>query len=443
MTRAVSLLQKMSIVHYKKNPGKHITVNSVMKTSRLFTILFLLFATSGIFAQQNHFIYIQTENSQAFYVKLDQKVFSSSNAGYVIIPKLADGSYDFSVGFPRNAWPEQKVTIKVDKKDAGFMLKNFGEKGWGLFNLQTLELSMASGKSTQPGTQVTEKKGDDFTSVLSNVVNDPSIRQPAAAEEPKKTTSTDAETPVNSGTVAQKEAVKKNIESIVVKLAKNEVEGGTEFTYLDKSGDQADTVRIFLSADVPVKTAPEKPIDVNATVTEQPVITKTAEPINKPVEAVTPQQKTENGKFIDMELPNPNSTGKPVTTDTVIITTKKIQDSSGIVKQAEPVKKPPVIANTDCRNFATQDDFLKLRKKMAAENGDDDMVAAARKVFKTKCFTTEQVKNLAVLFLKDEGRYKFFDAAYPFVSDSYNFPELEHQLSDEYFITRFKAMVRH
>lgn len=80
---------------------------------------------------------------------------------------------------------------------------------------------------------------------------------------------------------------------------------------------------------------------------------------------------------------------------------------------------------------------------MAAENGDDDMVAAARKVFKTKCFTTEQVKNLAVLFLKDEGRYKFFDAAYPFVSDSYNFPELEHQLSDEYFITRFKAMVRH
>ena len=80
---------------------------------------------------------------------------------------------------------------------------------------------------------------------------------------------------------------------------------------------------------------------------------------------------------------------------------------------------------------------------MNAEDNPDDMIVVARKVFKTKCFTTDQVKNLSALFLKDEGRYKFFDTAYPFVSDSYNFGSLESQLTDNYFITRFKAMIHH
>ena len=80
---------------------------------------------------------------------------------------------------------------------------------------------------------------------------------------------------------------------------------------------------------------------------------------------------------------------------------------------------------------------------MAAEDTDDGMIKAAQKFLKSKCYTVEQVKNLAVLFLKDEGKYKFFDVAYAFVADSHNFHTLENQLADPYFITRFKAMVRH
>ena len=124
------------------------------------------------------------------------------------------------------------------------------------------------------------------------------------------------------------------------------------------------------------------------------------------------------------------------------ITEKK----SDTVKAPEPVKEnivKPVMINSDCKNFATEEDFLKLRKKMAAEDNDDGMISIAKKTFKSKCFTTEQVKNLCVLFLKDEGKYKIFDAAYPFVSDSYNFSTLETQLTDVYFINRFKVMIRH
>ena len=100
------------------------------------------------------------------------------------------------------------------------------------------------------------------------------------------------------------------------------------------------------------------------------------------------------------------------------------------------------MVNTDCKNMASDKDFIALRKKMAAEESDDDMVTAARKVFKTKCFTSEQVKNLCVLFLKDDGKYKFLDAAYPFVYDTDNFKQLGSLLTEEYYLNRFKAMIK-
>ena len=79
---------------------------------------------------------------------------------------------------------------------------------------------------------------------------------------------------------------------------------------------------------------------------------------------------------------------------------------------------------------------------MAGESKNDDMMAEAAKAFKTKCFSTLQIKNLSSLFLTDEFKYKFFDAAYLYVSDSENFSTLQSELKEEYFINRFKAMLR-
>ncbi len=71
------------------------------------------------------------------------------------------------------------------------------------------------------------------------------------------------------------------------------------------------------------------------------------------------------------------------------------------------------------------------------------MIKVAKKFFRSKCFTTDYIKNLSGLFLTDDGKYNFFDAAYPFVSDSGNFYMLEALLSDTYYINRFKAMIHH
>ena len=78
---------------------------------------------------------------------------------------------------------------------------------------------------------------------------------------------------------------------------------------------------------------------------------------------------------------------------------------------------------------------------MAAQRTDEAMISESKKVFKTKCFTTEQVKNLGNLFLNESGKFQFYETAYPFNSDRNNFASLQMELKDAYFIHRFKKML--
>ncbi|MBP6025088.1 MAG: DUF4476 domain-containing protein [Ferruginibacter sp.] len=352
--------------------------------------------------------------------------------------------------------------------------------------MQTLEVIMAGEKTVEDQAVVLIDKTDDFSKILSNVINDPSIAKteevkPVIKEEIKpveeikiadsvKAVTQEEIKPVikeeiktieeikkeDSVKAVSKEEIKpvdetkkedvkpiikeeiKPVEEIkkdepvipvsqITKLLSSAGADGTEMIYIDVVNGKPDTVRLFIPVEiVPVVIQPEM---------------KAEEP---KIEIKQEEEKKTETKFIDIELPNPNARVDSISTPVVpiVITEKKVDT----VKAPEPVKEnivKPLMINSDCKNFATEDDFLKLRKKMAAENNDDGMITIAKKTFKSKCFTTEQVKNLSVLFLKDEGKYKIFDAAYPFVSDSYNFGSLETQLTDTYFVNRFKVMIRH
>jgi hypothetical protein len=127
-----------------------------------FLFLNLVFLMLGLVsrAQQLHFLYMETDNKQPFYVKLKEKIYSSSSTGYLVIPKMAEGTYNLSVGFPKNEWPLQNLAVSIADKDLGFALKNFESKGWGLFNLQTLEVINASSVMVNQTARATEAKTD-------------------------------------------------------------------------------------------------------------------------------------------------------------------------------------------------------------------------------------------------------------------------------------------
>jgi hypothetical protein len=54
----------------------------------------------------------------------------------------------------------------------------------------------------------------------------------------------------------------------------------------------------------------------------------------------------------------------------------------------------------------------------------------------------KQIKALSELFPDDELRFRFYETAWPFVSDSSNFKTLEETLTDPFFIARFRALLK-
>ena len=142
-------------------------------------LIFTIFVCIGFasYAQLNHFVYVQTDNKQAFYIRLNEKLYSSSASGYVVIPKLQSGNHIVSVGFPKNEWPTRNITITVSNKDIGYMLKNFEGKGWGLFNMLTMDITMLDSPNNLLSEKKTESRTDEFSNTLADVVNTPSIKK--------------------------------------------------------------------------------------------------------------------------------------------------------------------------------------------------------------------------------------------------------------------------
>lgn len=382
-------------------------------------------------AQQYQFVYLQTDNKQPFYVRVNDKLYSSSAAGYLVIPKLTSGTYQLAIGFPKSEWPVQNITVPVAGEDLGFLLKNFDTGNWGLFNLHTMEVVSAAGGKPATATPA-DTKTDQFSNILADVVNSPSIKQ----------TQPDDKQPAKPVAVAQERTVATEPQTQEVPVVKKEVaaaeieklssvsdKDGVALVYVDRRADKADTIKVFIEGTTSLSLATNAQPVVAAAVTDQPVIKPTAK------EPATEERGAP--KFIDITLVNPNDVNSTQTRAKENTTAGALNDN----KASTEVLKPLTI-NSDCKQLASESDFLKIRKKMTSENKDDEMVKAALKLFKQKCYSTDQVKNLSVLFLNDEGKYKLFDAAYPYVHDTQHFKQLESQLSDPYIVTRFRAMIR-
>ncbi|HEV8079529.1 MAG TPA: DUF4476 domain-containing protein [Chitinophagaceae bacterium] len=377
-----------------------------MKHLSLYCLSILFFCAQG-FAQQNHFVYLQSENKEPFFVKVNDKVLTSSASGYLIIPRLEDGSYKLLMGAAQSN-REQEFNCSISNKDLGFIIKNTGDQ-WQLMNIQTLEVITPGNVIAKPVT-VYEKETDSFSKMLANAVQDSTILQKEVVTTDQTDTSltVSEKSNVESSDIAQSINQNKDVaiqRSVIKRKLKKSNKEGIEMVYVDDKGDTKDTIRILIVADKQKKKeAPIKGTDTVVVASKENEVPKDVADANKAVYIVTDEEK------------------------------KIIKEANDYVKSSMP--------NSDCKNIATDEDFLRLRKKIVAEDNDEAMIKAAKKSFKIKCFTTEQIKNLSVLFLKDESRYMFFDAAYPFVSDSDNYPALEKQLSDDFYITRFRTMIR-
>jgi hypothetical protein len=498
-------------------------------------ILVLVLAGLAVTAssQKVYFLYLQAEPVQPFFVKLNGRIHSSSASGYLILSRLMDSTYSFTVGFNQAGHPEQSFSVQMGQKDHGFLLKNFGEKGWGLFDLQTLAIQY-SGTAITTVPKVTEpgKEVSPFTDLLAKATGDPSLREnpPApkvevvkpvvkpeavAVEQPK----TEPQKPIVAGdpklvavapvvetpklvTEKKEEVPPVKIEAEPVKaepiaIVKEEKKQEPVIAVKEpeiKSPVVSDTVMksvVTPPVEPEIKKEEQKAIPVQEQIIPQEVPPAKPEAVpemgyNKSVVTKRSESSTTEGfglVFMDtwdggkidtirLLIPNPKQVVALVKETPkaekkfleIQATATKPDEKAPVVeekpKPAEPVKPVPDIKTDDkpvvteekpadkpvaagpCAETATETDFFALRKSMAASEGDEEMISQAKKYFKQKCFTAAQLKNLSALFLNDEAKYNFFDAAYKYTTDKAAFSTLESELKDPYYINRFKAIIR-
>lgn len=455
-----------------------------------------LFYCSPIFAQQNHFVYIQSDDKQPFSVNLNGKSYNSSDIGYVIIPKLADGKYQLNVTFPENKFPDQQFYCVVNKNDIGYALKNFKEKGWGLFNLQTLDVTMAGAAVADIPKDTSNPNA--FGEMLSDVVNDTTLKTAAlelqAAEKKKQEQSvieTNNQPPVaptlnDSLLAAQKQVVHDSTATApgltntktITKIAEYTTDAGTSMEFLDAGS--GDTIKIFLpntsnnetvkqeassnnatdnsvttqnnnTADSSISVIEQKPDTTAAiiqgnTTDSSKIATDTKADSSANAQSVTATKEEDANPIPDTTVtenkqPNNPFYNKEKKTDTA--KEKTVTDNEQATVQNTETASPSLTGfKQDCKKMFSDNDLDKVKKKMVSSSNDDKMIQTAKKYFEDKCLTTEQVKSLGALFLTDDARYNFFDAVYKNVYDYSSFASLENQLIDPYYKKRFRAMLK-
>jgi hypothetical protein len=340
------------------------------------TILCLIHLLSTVvWAQTNHFLYIQTANKSPFYVKMNGDLLSSTESGYLIIPQVIDDEINMSIGFVKKQWPEQQYRLGLNGKDRGLNVQ-FRENGlWDLVDLQTSEVILTADKMPA---QV-EPPTDEFSRVLAEISNEKGT----------------AYSGINNKSISAGQ----QIELVYSLLYKNRRK--MIFILKEKTTAQkivTDTVEIDLDY-------------------------RDAEMIERENKEREEKEKRSLDSIQNAQM-------KTVNTDSVKL----------IAVMAKETKEP--IRFTACKQVAEEKDFMQLRKKMAGADTELDMLDEAGKAFKKKCYTTEQLRNLSMLILQDDNRYRFFELAYPVVTDKNNFALLQTLLNGDQNIERFKALIR-
>lgn len=420
-------------------------------------------------AQRAYFIYLQSENGSPFYVKMGEKIMSSSAQGYLVIPSLADSTHALSLGFPATG-SEMKYRIALNGKDKGFLVKNF-DFGWGLSDLQQESIikPLASEGRMSGSYRV---RNDDFSILLSRAAKDSSllIVPVAAREDVAVIEPTPAKKPVVL--VEEKKLEPKpdtvTTETVVVQEPKPDSLIASRQEPLKDSLTAAplhsDSLAIVQdkkeeppveekkTEDVKIITAPvEDKKEEQAIPYQKSVVRKYSESSTSEGFGLVFFDETPSGiDTIRLLIPNP-----PVLLrqdDTVqqdqrfldigeVNAGKKTEQPNKKTEEADKKTEKKPVATSTCKEVAGNSDFMKLRRYMAAESTDEAMVDEAKKFFRTRCFTTEQVKNLGALFLSSAGKYLFYDAAYFHVTDKENFPSLASEIRDDYYLKRFKALI--
>ena len=404
-------------------------------------LIVIIVAEKKTSAQHTHFIYFQHEQSAAFYVKHEGQIIRSSPQGYLILSKLQKGRQVVYVGLNEANQPLLQFILDSLHNDRGFLIKNFTGSGWGLFDLQSSVIINPVNENAQAGKAEEKKKSalplnDPFGNMLADVTKDSAVKYVALPEKPVLKDSFQTKKP----DIPKQSEVKKNdsvaIQSLALKrsdiklLDKQENDSSYLISFAVSQAKKVDTIQVQIDKPIPDVGHPDT-VRTESVIIQDSLIYKTNEPAATPAkEELLKKETVIETNIIIADKQEENESVKLV----------DVAADSIVVKQELPVAAKNA-ANNPCKKTASEDDFIRLRKKMAGQRTEERMMEEAQKVFRQTCFTSQQIGKLSGLFLSDEMKYRFFDAAVRYVSDLQDFPTLGNQIRDPYYRKRFDALI--
>ena len=204
---------------YKTNTGlKTVSVFvkkiAMLKLAQTLLLSIICFAAN---AQTHHFIYIENTNKQPFTAQLNGNTYEATNKDFIIIPKLARGTYNISISTLIAS--NKKFTINIDENDLGFSLKQNTNSELVLFDINQFTTIQQDAKYELE----TVKKNEEKT------------KQPTV-DSPIKTL------PIEVAIEPEKKILLQPIKKIYQKQKKD----GIDEVYVDISNKKVDTISIFI-----------------------------------------------------------------------------------------------------------------------------------------------------------------------------------------------------
>lgn len=132
-------------------------------------------------AQSPFFIYVQSEPATPFSVSCKGQTLRSSQTGYLIVSNLTDTVLQLAVSFPDKKQPDQLFVVRTQGSDQGFLLKDYGDKGWGLLDWRQLLVTYAERPTNARAEPIGATNKEDFALLLAKASGDSSL----LAESPK------------------------------------------------------------------------------------------------------------------------------------------------------------------------------------------------------------------------------------------------------------------
>ena len=392
-----------------------------MKYFKRFFLVAVILSGVVSSSKAQHYFFIEADNQQAFYIKKNDSIYSSSANGFLIIPRNTEKTFTITVGFPMNKFPEVQFKLDEMDRDKGFQLKNFQEKGWGLFDRSSLLVIMQSAtevKVVENKVNKPQLEGGDFANMLSEVTDDKTL--------------------LAKGKTVLK-AAPKNADS---KLLSKPVKPASK-----PEAKPNQLVQTTTSAASQVK--PEIKPNQSAQLITNTITKVKVDSSEKGMLSIKYIDKSAEGKadVVDLKIEVPISQVAQSNTETADLFNKQKQneltnlqkkdDSSKLNTQSLGLQSPSICTFSK----ASEKDIKNIQRKLLGYVKGEDQVDFAEKGYKNKCFTTNQTMEISWFLLNEDMRLAFFKRIVNLIADQENIKLLESGFVKEDNIKSFREFI--